>query len=96
MTPSQVIADNSKALARAQEAKSTSDMRGERVIHQNESERHKPNMSEKMKSVLLATKSELREVQDNPTMMHYVLICKDPPSETNDLTIIPLSFVEFQ
>ncbi|KAK1680660.1 hypothetical protein QYE76_041508 [Lolium multiflorum] len=34
MTPSQVIADNAKALARAKEATITSELRGERVIHQ--------------------------------------------------------------
>ena len=54
-----------------------------------------------MKSVLIATKSELREVQESPsTILHYVLICKGPPSETNDLTTIPLSLMsilkEFQ
>ncbi|KAK1602142.1 hypothetical protein QYE76_017185 [Lolium multiflorum] len=71
MTPSQVIADNAKALARAKEATITSELRGERVIHQKESERHKPYVSE-MKSVLLATKSEMREVHHNPsTTLHY-------------------------
>ncbi|KAK1692208.1 hypothetical protein QYE76_008905 [Lolium multiflorum] len=60
MTPSQVIADNAKALARAKEATITSEMSGERVIHQKESERHKPYVSE-MKIVLVATKSEMRE-----------------------------------
>ncbi|KAK1602088.1 hypothetical protein QYE76_017131 [Lolium multiflorum] len=93
MTPSQVIADNAKALARAKEATITSEMRGERVIHQKESERHKPYMSE-MKSVLLATKSEMREVHHNPsTTLHYVLICKGPSEETNDLTNIPSSLL---
>ena len=101
MTPSQIIADNAKALVRTQQYKANSEMRGERVIHLNESECHKPNMSEKMESVLIATKSELREVQENPsTILHYVLICKGPPSETNDLTTIPLSLMsllkEFQ
>ncbi|KAK1694773.1 hypothetical protein QYE76_011470 [Lolium multiflorum] len=92
MTPSQVIADNAKALARAKEATITSELRGERVIHQKESERHKPYVSE-MKSVLLATKSEMREVHHNPsTTLHYVLICKGP-SETNDLTNIPSSLL---
>ncbi|KAK1561352.1 hypothetical protein QYE76_018192 [Lolium multiflorum] len=100
MTPSQVIADNAKALARAKEATITSELRGERVIHQKESERHKPYVSE-MKSVLLATKSEMREVQHNPsTTLHYVLICKGPSEETNDLTNIPSSLLsllkEFQ
>ncbi|KAK1641608.1 hypothetical protein QYE76_059413 [Lolium multiflorum] len=100
MTPSQVIADNAKALARAKEATITSELRGERVIHQKESERHKPYVSE-MKSVLLATKSEMREVHHNPsTTPHYVLICKGPSEETNDLTNIPSSLLsllkEFQ
>jgi hypothetical protein len=76
MTLSQIIADNAKALVRAQQQKHHGDLRGEGVIQQKESERHKPNMSE-MKSVFLATKSELREVQENPsTTLHYVLICK--------------------
>ncbi|KAK1561350.1 hypothetical protein QYE76_018190 [Lolium multiflorum] len=100
MTPSQVIADNAKALARAKDATITSELRGERVIHQKESERHKPYVSE-MKSVLLATKSEMREVHHNPsTTLHYVLICKGPSEETNDLTNIPSSLLsllkEFQ
>ncbi|KAK1650599.1 hypothetical protein QYE76_068404 [Lolium multiflorum] len=89
MTPSQIIADNAKALARAQQHSHHSELRGEGATHQIESERHQPHMSER-KSVLLATKSEWREVKDNPsTTLHYVLICKGPSSETNDLTNIP-------
>ncbi|KAK1681336.1 hypothetical protein QYE76_042184 [Lolium multiflorum] len=100
MTPSQIIADNAKALARAQQHTHHSELRGEGATHQKESERHKPYMSER-KSVLLATKSEWREVQENPsTTLHYVLICKAPSSETNDLTNIPSSLLsllkEFQ
>ncbi|KAK1608441.1 hypothetical protein QYE76_032114 [Lolium multiflorum] len=57
MTPSQIIADNAKALARAQQHNHHSELRGEGATHQKESERHKPYMSER-KSVLLATKSE--------------------------------------
>ncbi|KAK1551529.1 hypothetical protein QYE76_017215, partial [Lolium multiflorum] len=60
MTPSQIIADNAKALARAQHHTHHSEMRGEGATHQKESERHHPHMSER-KSVLLATKSEWRE-----------------------------------
>ncbi|KAK1602129.1 hypothetical protein QYE76_017172 [Lolium multiflorum] len=57
-------------------------------------------MSER-KSVLLTTKSEWREVKDNPsTTIHYVLICKGLSAETNDLTNIPSSLLsllkEFQ
>ena len=100
MTPSQIIADNAKALARAQQHNHLSELRGEGATHQNESERHHPHMSER-KSVLLATKSEWREVKDNPsTTIHYVLICKGLSSETNDLTNIPSSLLsllkEFQ
>ncbi|KAK1648750.1 hypothetical protein QYE76_066555 [Lolium multiflorum] len=57
MTPSQIIADNAKALARAQHHTHHSEMRGEGATHQKESERHHTHMSER-KSVLLATKSE--------------------------------------
>ncbi|KAK1572649.1 hypothetical protein QYE76_018789 [Lolium multiflorum] len=101
MTPSQVIADNAKALARAQ-AKHIhhSELSDEGVTHKKESERHKLYMSER-KSVLLATKNEWREVQHNPsTILHYMLICKGPSAETNDLTNIPSSLLsllkEFQ
>ncbi|KAK1620943.1 hypothetical protein QYE76_026460 [Lolium multiflorum] len=88
MTPSQVIADNARALARAKEATIHSEMRGERVIHQKESERHKPYVSEMM-SVLLATKSEMREVNHTPsTKVPSVLTCKGPSSETNNLTTL--------
>ncbi|KAK1679241.1 hypothetical protein QYE76_040089 [Lolium multiflorum] len=91
MTPSQIIADNAKALARAQHNIHHSELRGEGATHQKESEHHHPHMSER-KSVLLATKSEWREVKDNPsTTIHYVLICKGLSSETNDLTNIPSS-----
>ncbi|KAK1579641.1 hypothetical protein QYE76_016619, partial [Lolium multiflorum] len=86
MTPSQIIADNAKALARAQQHTHHSEMRGDGATHHKESERHHPHMSER-KSVLLTTKSEWREVKDNPsTTIHYVLICKGLSAETNDLT----------
>jgi hypothetical protein len=69
-------------------------------MHEKESELHKPYMSE-IKSVLLATKNEWREVQENPsTILHYVLFCKGPSSAPNDLTNIPSSLLsllkEFQ
>src|SRR3954453_8135824 len=86
MTPNQIIADNAKALVRAQEEKTQSET-SERVTHQTERERHKPNMS------ILTTKSEMREIQENPTQLHYVLICKGPSSVTNTLTNIHLSLM---
>src|SRR3954464_11461760 len=86
MTPSQIIADNAKALVRAQEEKTQSE-KSERVTQQTERERHKPNMS------LQTNKSEMRGIQENPTQLHYVLICKGPYSATNTLTNIPLSLM---
>src|SRR3954470_10246479 len=59
----------------------------ERVTDQTERERHKPNMS------LLTTKSEMREIQENLTQLHHVLISKGPSSATNTLTNIPLSLM---
>src|SRR4051812_30125230 len=44
MTPCEIIADNAKALVRAQQEKTQSET-SERVTHQTERERHKPNMS---------------------------------------------------
>ena len=85
MTPSQIIADNARALARAQQAQNTCEMSGERENHQKVSECHKPN-----KSVLFATKSEMRGVQENPSTLHYVLIYKGEASDTNDSSPIPL------
>ena len=100
MTPSQIIADNAKSLARAQGYKEQSEMSGERENHQNVRESHKPYVSDKMKSVLIATKREMREVQGNPSIAHYVLICKGIAQESNDLSTIPLPLLsllkEFQ
>ena len=88
MTPSQVIADNAKTLARAQQVHC--EKSGERESHQKESERHKPNMRDTFTSTLLATKREMRELSANPSMTHYVLICKGIACDTNDMTHIPL------
>ena len=80
MSPSQVIADK-QATHRGENS--------ERVNHLKESERHKPKSSASMMSgkknlVLFATKSEMREVCENPSrVMHYVLVCKDEAPKTN-------------
>src|SRR5664279_3476361 len=81
MTPSQVIADNAKTLARAQQKKAPSETSGEREIHHHVSERHKPNESATKKRVthgvvLLATKREMREVREDPSILQFVLVCK--------------------
>ena len=98
MTPSQIIADNAKTLARVQQEQPSSELSGQRVSHHHESESHKPNMCEKGKRVsqgvvLLATKIEMREVRANPSTLHFVLLCKGDGNDTNDLTKVPPSML---
>ena len=45
MTPSEIIANNAKTIARAQKEQPSSELSGERVTHLHESESHTPNMS---------------------------------------------------
>ena len=48
-------------------------------------------MSGNKNLVLFATKSEMREVCENPSsVMHYVLVCKDEPPKTNTSHDLPL------
>ena len=54
------------------------------------SEWHKPNMSGKRehegkRMVMLATKSEMREVRNKTHMMHFVLLYKDAIHSTNNI-----------
>lgn len=62
------------------------------MILQKVSESHKPKPSGKRKNegeqklVMVATKSDLREMRDDPTLMHFVLLYKDALLSTNDLT----------
>ena len=90
MTPSQIIADNAKTLARAQHQTPytlSCEKRGEQENHHKVSENHKP------KSVLFSTKSELRGVQENPSTLHYVLIYKGEAADTNISSPIPPSLM---
>ena len=60
------------------------------------SECHKPNLSGKQNGegenslVMLATKSDLREFSEDPTLEPFVLMCKGVQS-TNDITPLPIS-----
>jgi hypothetical protein len=67
MTPSQIIVDNAKALARVQQVSIPSEMSDERSSHNKESERHKPYMSDKITHAWIATKSEMRDLHHNPS-----------------------------
>ena len=56
-------------------------------------QRHKPYLSAKFTNTLLATKREMKELRANPSMMHYVLICKGIAYDTNDITMLPPSLM---
>ena len=91
MTPTQIIAASmQRKLSESEQGKKNSS-----AIHNSVSERHKPNMSgkirehEKNKRVMIATKSKMGEMRDNPHMMHYVLLYKDAILSTNDMAPLP-------
>jgi hypothetical protein len=46
-------------------------------------------MSDKIKHALIATKSEMRDLHQNPSALHFVLICKGTANATNDHSTIP-------
>jgi len=79
MNPHQILADNAKDVARKQQDNPH--------LIVNESQCKKKR--EETKLTLLATKSELREIHNNPYTIHYVLICKGPAKDTNTETKIP-------
>ena len=90
MTPAQIMAaDMQKKLSESKrERKNTS------AVPKSVSERHKPNMSgkrehERKRVVMIATKSEMREMRENPNMTHFVLLYKDAILTTNDMTSLP-------
>jgi len=91
MTPTQIIAASmQRKLSESEQGKKNSS-----AIHNSMTEHHKPNMSakirehEKNKRVMIATKSKIREMRDNPHMMHYVLLYKDATLSTNDMASLP-------
>lgn len=81
LTPSQIVIDNMQKIevkvenGRGKEQKS--------VIPQKVSESHKLQLNGKRKNegekklVMIATKFDLREMRDDPTLMHFVLLYKD-------------------
>ena len=64
------------------------------ALHKSVSESHKPNMRDDRKRegenfVLIATKSEMRDVRKNQDQVLFVLVCKDTLLLANDLTSVP-------
>ena len=95
MTPQQIMAEH---LQKQTEISPASEGREEQkklsAIPNSVSECHKPNLRDKKKGegehlVMLATKSELREVRNNPDQVLFVLMCKDILISPNDITSLP-------
>jgi hypothetical protein len=95
MTPQQIHAEN---LQKSLEVKVQSEEEKEKnktsALHKSASESHKQNMREKKKGegdnlVMIATKSEMRDVRNNPNQIFVVLVYKDTLLLANDLTSIP-------
>ena len=95
MTPQQLLAEH---LQKSSNEKNESAKQGEKknssAIHKSVSESHKPNIRENKKReeenlVMIATKSELRDVRKNPDQVLIILVCKDTLLSANDLTSIP-------
>jgi hypothetical protein len=95
MTPQQIMA---KHLQKKTEISTTSrggeEQKKLSVIHNSVSKCYKPNSRDKKKEegehqVMLATKSELREVRNNPYQVLFVLVNKDVLISPNDITSRP-------
>ena len=95
MTPQQIMAEHLQKVSEVKiVSKKEGEKKSEREIHKSVSERHKPNLREKNKRegenlVMLATKSELRDVRLNPNQVVVVLVYKDALLSANDLTCLP-------
>jgi hypothetical protein len=95
MTPQQIIAEH---LQKSSEVKVESEKEKEKknlsAISKSMSESEMPNLSNKNKRagenlVMVATKSEMRDVRNNPTQVLIVLVYKDTLLLANNLTSIP-------
>ena len=94
MTPQQIMAEYLQKEPEISPASKGGEERNKlSVIHILLSEFHKPNLSDKKREgehlVMLATKSELREVRKNPNQVLFVLVCKDVLISPNDITSLP-------
>ena len=95
MTPQQIMAEQ---LQRSSDVRVVSEGDKEKnnlsAINKSVSESHPPkfggqNKSEGKKSVLIATKSEMRDVRKNADQVLFVLLYKDAILSANDITSLP-------
>ena len=94
MTPQQIMAEYLQKKPKISPASKGGEERNKlSAINILVSECHKPNLSDKKREgehlVMLATKSELREVKKNPNQVLFVLVCKDVLISPNEITSLP-------
>jgi hypothetical protein len=94
MTPQQIMAEHLQKKTKISAAsRGGEEQKKLSVIHNSVSECYKPNSRDKKKEgehrVMLATKSKLREVRNNPYQVLFVLVSKDVLISPNDITSLP-------
>ncbi|CAM8977654.1 unnamed protein product [Rhodiola kirilowii] len=96
MTSQQIMAEHMQKVS-SQRSENEREKKKLSDLHTSESERPKPNTRDKKKRegenlVMLATKSELRDVRQSPDCVIFVLTYKDTLVSTNNLTCLPSAF----
>jgi hypothetical protein len=94
MTPQQIMAEYLQKEPEISPASKGGEERNKlSAIHNSVSECHKPNLSDKKREgehlVMLATKSEMRDVRNNPNQTLVVLLYKDTLLSANNITSLP-------
>jgi hypothetical protein len=82
MTTQQIMAEDLQKKTEISAASRGEEQKKLSAIHNSVSECYKPNLRDKKKEVgehlvMVATKSELREVRNNPYQVLFVLVSKD-------------------
>ena len=95
MTPQQLLAEHLQKSSEVQiESEKEREKKNMNALHKSMSESHKPNERDKKKReennlIMLATKSEMRDVRNNPSQVLVVLVYKDTLISANNITSLP-------
>ena len=95
MTPQQLLAEHLQKSSEVQiESEKEREKKNMSALHKSVSESHKPNERDKKKReennlIMLATKSEMRDVRNNSNQTLVVLMYKDTLLSANNITSLP-------
>ena len=95
MTPQQLLAEHLQKSSEVQiESEKEREKKNMSALHKSLSESHEPNERDKKKReennlIMLATKSEMRDVRNNPNQTLIVLLYKDTLLSANNITSLP-------